>query len=337
MLEKIKEYLLNNPNVVKRLKSWARKVYRYGFVLFISFLAASVTSALIMNIMTGIVSKNIRPLAASGAKAAGLAMLKRPNINYHDIKKNIMDRNIFNSEGKFPDEKVTAGENNESTRNRFDINGPCKDTSLNISLVGTIFNGNRFHSFAVVREKGYSQSDVYGVGDEIIGEEQASIAAVEQQSVILNNAGVKECMQLEQPVAGKESMTGGNAPAATQSAESGSTTKATNGTVEVSLGEVEKASGEGGEGLLNSGRIVPVNDPETSQMLGFKLISVKADGLFSKIGLSNGDVITQVNDTSLKEPDKGFQFYQVFEDETDIKISFLRNGKQPSTISVTIK
>lgn len=286
-----------------------------------------------MNVMAGSVIKKTRDrLPKSMNRSSSLLAFQR--MNYHDVKKGIVDRNIFNSEGKVPDEKEVRKVEETADNDSFDINGPCRDSSLNVSLVGTIFFGSRFTSYAVVKEKGYTQSDVYGVGDEIIGQEQAVIAAVDQQSVIINNSGVKECLELDQPVAPSDPYASSSAPPIekkpNKDAKAG-------GSVTLAMSDLEKEAGDGGEGLLNAGRIVPVNDPETNQMMGFKLISVAPGKIFARIGLSNGDVITQVNDTSLKEPEKGFVFYQAFQDETEIKISFLRDGKQPKTINVTIK
>jgi type II secretory pathway component PulC len=64
---------------------------------------------------------------------------------------------------------------------------------------------------------------------------------------------------------------------------------------------------------------------------------VDANSLFGKVCLKNGDVITQVNETSLQQPDQGFALYQAFQDERDVRINLLREGKTPMTITIQIK
>ena len=57
-----------------------------------------------------------------------------------------------------------------------------------IELLGTIYLGRGGTSVATIKDKEYPESDVYKVGDKVIGNEQASIAGIERQKVIINNA-----------------------------------------------------------------------------------------------------------------------------------------------------
>jgi type II secretory pathway component PulC len=55
--------------------------------------------------------------------------------------------------------------------------------------------------------------------------------------------------------------------------------------------------------------------------------------LFERICIRNGDIITQVNDISLRQPEQGFAFYEAFQNERNIRISILRDN-QPMSIGV---
>jgi type II secretory pathway component PulC len=98
---------------------------------------------------------------------------------------------------------------------------------------------------------------------------------------------------------------------------------------------VKDEIGTGFDKALSKGRLVPHN--KDSQLIGFKIIGLDPSGLFGKACLKNGDVITQVNETSLQQPDQGFTFYQAFQEEQKIRLSLLRNGTIPMTINIEIK
>ena len=69
-----------------------------------------------------------------------------------DIKKDVEGRNIFNSNGEFPDEVVLEEE--EKPKENFSLDGPCPNTNLKLKLVGTVYLSSK-HAYATVREDGY--------------------------------------------------------------------------------------------------------------------------------------------------------------------------------------
>jgi type II secretory pathway component PulC len=71
-------------------------------------------------------------------------------------------------------------------------------------------------------------------------------------------------------------------------------------------------------------------------MNGFKIFAIDSASLLGKTGLKNGDIITGVNDTSLKQPEQGFALYQAFQDEKEVRINIQRGGT-PMTITCRIK
>ena len=90
--------------------------------------------------------------------------------------------------------------------------------------------------------------------------------------------------------------------------------------------------------IIQKARLVP--NTQDNQMTGFKIFAIDQASLLGKTGLKNGDVITAVNDTSLKQPEQGFSLYQegVPGDEKEITIQdILRGGTTPMTITCRIK
>jgi general secretion pathway protein C len=252
--------------------------------------------------------------------------------NTREITKTIKERNIFNSDGKFPEEKF--GGEIKGRGSVFDIDAPCRPTTLPIELMGTIYVGDRLKSIATVRDKTYSEADIYRVGDEIYGSEGAIVAAVERQTIVINNQGVKECIELAKPLDGVGSdgfpSVGGGVLGGSQGPGAGAGSDIT-----LESSYVENELGPGFAKIMDAARFVP--NTVDNQVNGFKLFAIRPGSLLSRVGLQNNDIVTQVNDTSLKQADQGFAFYQALQDEKEVRIQILRGGNTPMNITVRIK
>jgi general secretion pathway protein C len=326
-----REVMLERIQQLPQQKWWPDAVQlalRGALAIFVAYVAASSIMTIfalgpLVSMATGMVA---RPKAAGSAPSLGIS-----SINYREVKKGIIERNLFNSEGQYPKEELERAAGSADGRPVFDINAPCQACTLNIELVGTIYLGSREKSLATVKEKGLSDADVYRVGDVIIGSDDAIIAAVERNELIINNKGIKECLSLKSDLE-KQIETG--------EAISGMPAGAGGGgdqlpPVLVDGPYVESELGAGFGKIINAARLVP--NLADSQMNGFKIFAIDPSSLFSKVGLQNGDIITQVNDVSLKNPDQGFALYEAFRNEREVRISVLRNGTTPQMITVRIK
>lgn len=335
---------LKLTGVPGKFQAWAAKLGKEGFekieanvtavllVLGGSYLAATVASGFIMTMMTGSIIDSrarltSRPIEISMAEITGAS-----TVNTRDIMKAVKERNIFNSEGKFPEEKF--GGEVKGSGAVFDIDAPCRPTTLPIELMGTIFLGDRFKSIATVRDKSYSEADIYRVGDEIYGSEGAVVAAVDRQALIINNLGSKECIELNKPLPGQGS---DGFPSVGGGDFGGTPNSGAGGGSEITLESsyVESELGPGFAKIMDAARFVP--NTVDNQVNGFKLFAIQGGSLLSKIGLQNNDVVTQVNDTSLKQADQGFAFYQALQDEKEVRIQILRGGTTPMNITVRVK
>ena len=299
-----------------------------GLAYILSTIVGGLTSQYMVN---SIISARAR-MTVRTADIDHITFERPQMVNARDLQKIIKERNIFSSEGKFPEEKF--GTDGGRTLARFDINAPCADTALAIELLGTIFLGDRFKSLATVKDKNYSEADIYRVGDAIYGNEQAIVAAVERQKIIINNNGTKECIDLDKSSPGLASdgfpsQPGGDFGSMPNSG-SGSGSE-----ISVDAGYVEGELGPGFGKIVDAARLVP--NTIDGGINGFKIFAIKGGTLFARVGLQNGDVITQVNETSMKQPEQGFALYQAFQDEKEVRIQLLRGGTTPQNITVRIK
>jgi type II secretion system protein C len=313
------------------LKRIERNVTVVLVIVGTAYLGATISSALVMSALMGQILGTRTKSTVTAADAAA-TMPARTVTNLRDVHKVIRERNLFNSEGKFPEEKLGTREG--AAKGVFDINAPCRATTLPIELLGTIYLGNSTQSIATVKDKAYSEADVYRAGDEIIGSEGALVAAVERQTLIINNQGVKECLELNKPLPGQASdgfpSVGGSDFGDFQVGGGGGGSE-----VVLESSYVENELGPGFAKIMDAARFVPNTIDNNTN--GFKVFSIKAGSLLTRIGLQNNDVITQVNDTSLKNPDQGFAFYQALQDEKEIRLQVLRGGTTPVMVTVRVK
>lgn len=320
-LDGVLEFLRKNQERVWPVLAHSGKA---AFVLFLSYLAASTLN--VLSILFLAEAARDKPKADAGVSA------KRPKlsseINYTDLRKSVLERNIFSSTGELPEE-AEPGEGGQAA-GQFNENDVCHKSNMALALVGTIYLGPSGESLATIRESGYNEADVYRKGDKIIGNAQAVVHAIEHQKVILNNNGVKECLEVA-PVKGIV-INAPSGPAATGASPGGGS-----GTSHFVLENayVEDALGPGFAKILDSGRLVP--EIKDGQQVGFKLVGVKNDSLWRRIGLNNGDVITAVNGISMSQPDQGFAPYNALQDAREIRFEYRKGGTDPMTITVEIK
>ncbi|RYZ63801.1 MAG: hypothetical protein EOP09_17040 [Proteobacteria bacterium] len=256
--------------------------------------------------------------------------------NYRDFRNAVMARNVFNSEGTLPDEPDPS----EGVANAFDPNGICQKPTVNVELMGIISTGNQETSLATLQEKGYTIADVYRAGDKIINQEQASIYSIEEDKVILNNNGVKECLELNTVKVLAAVAGSGTALANTPSPAAGDSDNPaeqcpTSSSTSLESSYVEDALGPGFSKILEAGRLVPFH--RDSAMVGFKLIGVRGGSLWARAALSSGDVITAVNGQSMAQPEKGFALYEALQADKAIRVEFLKSGKTPCILNIEIK
>ncbi len=199
MFEPLKNKIsgLLNEASKENLDLLRRAGFRFFILLFASYIAAAFFSSLVAHLIIGLARpKSVEISEKSNQPSLNLS----DSVNYRTVKKDVLDRNLFNRDGEFPpdDEKkeLAEGENNVLA---FDESAPCRKTTLPIDLLGTILITPSSASLATVKEKGYSEADIYREGDTIVGYEGAKVHRIEMEKVVLNNAGVKECLELALP------------------------------------------------------------------------------------------------------------------------------------------
>ena len=303
----------------------AKLIFINGFVAYI---VASALSAAMIPLLSD------AALEAPRVRSLGESYVdQRKDVNYRSVRKSVLGRNLFNSDGELPDEE--APEQPKEEVSVFDADAPCQKATMAVDLIGTIYLGPKHPgSLATVRERGYNIADIYRVGDSIVGHEQAVVYAVQPKRLILNNSGKKECLELKESKSRAfTSESPSQEPSSVERVEDNQGEEGNRVVLDHEF--VAEALGVGYAKILKQGRLVPHS--EDNRIVGYKLIGVKGGSLYTKIGLKSGDVITNVNGISMAQVEQGFALYSALSEEKEIRIEFLQKGKNPKTITVEIR
>jgi type II secretory pathway component PulC len=289
--------------------SWLRYCINISFVLFVSFTLASVASTFLVPYIQKI---GINAKVGSG----DLVKMKILSPNLRNIKKNILKRNIFNKDGEFPDED--KGKEKEKVVEKFNLKGPCKTSTLKLTLLGTIAVDNN-NSIAIIKDGEYI--DYYYKNNKILlGYPRVKVVKILQNIVILNNAGTKECLYSSKETNVDKLLTDSQIKA------KGKTTYK-----ELKSSWVEAEIGPGYGRILKTANYGPSSDGSE----GLKMFRIVPGSLFDSIGLKVGDLITAIGEESISF-ENGFKLYQVFLEQSDVSLSFIRNNVK-NVIKIKIK
>lgn len=77
--------------------------------------------------------------------------------------------------------------------------------------------------------------------------------------------------------------------------------------------------------VLTDARLLPYSD--SGKVIGFRIGEVKPNGVFSLIGLQNGDILMKVNDYEINSPERGLQLLNGLRGETKVSLDVIRNDK----------
>ena len=236
------------------------------------------------------------------------ARIERPANEAAAAPGTILERNLFGAQ--------LAGESQAA----LSSDEPVAATKLPLKLLGTAAASDERRSRAAIQDEKSQKHLVVAVGDEIEGHARVSVRAIERTRVILDNAGRPEELLLRE---------GEIPPAQAAIVRRGARrTAAAPPAPDAALNQrLQTLNGPGGQGIsqiLSSARIVP--QYVEGQMQGMRVDSIKADSVFQKVGLQNGDVITEVNGIVIDRVEATSAIFDEFATAEAIDIAALRGG-----------
>ncbi len=297
------------------------------FSQFCLVLLLSYTVASILNVFTMvIIMSGYQMPSATAAMGTDSAPVDLDNLpNYNPILEAILARNIFNSSGEYPQE--SSGE--KSRAGQFDPDAICEKTTLPHKLQGMVYM-NTPDSLIVLQDPTYSEGDVYRAGDNIIDQDGVSVHAIERYSVILNNNGRKECIDVPKTIQVENEM--GNDPGDFGGGGGGGDMGGGGEpqVFELMASEVEQSMGAGGGKIADLIQVIPVEGR------GYKVLRVRQGTLFFKAGLRNEDILKNVNGKNMLDLANGSALLESMQEDREIRVELERAG-QPRTVIIRIR
>jgi general secretion pathway protein C len=205
---------------------------------------------------------------------------------------------------------------------------PLQRTSLPLKLLAVMYapTDPRW-SMAIIRDNDDKSVGPYGVGSQV---REATVDQIDETRAYLDfGGGRREFLELlDQPAAAAAPAAA--APAAgpkdplADALDKGIKKTGPN-SYEVQHSTLDALLGNMGA-LSKAARIVP--EMKDGKSAGFRLLSIKPDGPFGKIGLQNGDIISAINGLEMTSPDKALEVYTKLKTANHLSVGLERNGQK---------
>jgi len=258
---------------------------------------------LVANVVTQIGSEALEPSPIDPTPAR----VEQPTERLAAAPSVILERNLFGA--KLTGDTVVAD---------TPTNEPLTATKLPLRLLGTAAASEEERSRAAIEDKKTKKHMVVAVGDPLEGHPRVSVTGIERTRVILDNSGRPEELALHE-----------DDPTRQVKRRTPKRQARRRAAKKPSLNErLEQLQGQNGDGLtqlLSSARIVP--HYEEGQMRGMKVDAIKADSPFERLGLQNGDVITEVNGIVLDRAAASREIFAEFAEADMIEAAIQRGGE----------
>lgn len=259
----------------------------------------------VANLITQIGAETLEPVptdtAATRVETAVNAAAAAPSA--------ILERNLFGAQ--------LAGE----AQAALNPEEPVAATKLPLKLLGTAAATDERRSRAAIQDEKSQKHLVVGVGDELAGHPRVTVRVIERTRVILDNAGRAEELVLHE---GQLALAAQRGPQVRRGARRAVAPGDQQAALNQRLQTLNGPDGQGISQILSSARIVP--QYAEGQMQGMLVDSIKADSMFQKVGLQNGDVITEVNGIMIDRPEATSAVFDQFATAETIEIAALRGG-----------
>ncbi|MDO8520138.1 MAG: type II secretion system protein GspC [Deltaproteobacteria bacterium] len=248
----------------------------------------------------------------------------------------ILERNVFNSKAAGLPADTPEGEGGE-TGEPVDLTGEATPTSLGVKLVSTfsVGDGTDNRSSCII-SSGKGEGEVYIVADEKKFAPDTKIVKILYNRVEFVNKGRLEYVELEDFAKGGIALNSPpsdeESPKVVETKDSQPAEKAPGGTMILDRAEIDDALANLDK-LYTQIRAVP--HFKEGKPDGLKLLSVRSGSLFSKLGLTRGDILKRINGMDL-DIKKGLEIFGQLKSETKLTVDLERKGA-PQTMEYEIR
>lgn len=303
---------------------------QYSWIFnLVAIFAASFFLAKIVGVYLG---GKLEVTRSVGILSESPAALPPPSRVTMDDYKIILERNIFDSTER------AAEASTEEEREAGVAAGEAVPTSLSITVLGVLVvgDGRDRRSSATVASSG--KDEVYSVGDVESFAPNTKLVLVAPDRIEFLHGGRLEYAEVGEDVGGSifgpPLQEGGEvvADAGSETKEAHAVAQDAPGKYVIDQTEVDNAL-QNLDQLYTEIRAVP--NFADGKVSGMKILSVKNDSLFAKLGLKRGDILQRINGLEL-DVKQGFQIFSQLRDAKELTLDLIRHG-QPQTLEYEIR
>ena len=262
---------------------------------------------LVADVVTEIGAEALEPSAVQPAAIRAESTAQAPAVS----PRVILDRNLFGAQ--------LSGDSQVGDVSNSDV--PLTATKLPLRLLGTAAASNEQRSRAAIEDEQTRKHLVVAVGDRLEGHNRVKVIAIERRRVILDNAGRTEELSLHQDDASAI-----RAKPKRNARQARRRPRKAKESLNDRLKTLNGSDGQGLSRILSSARIVPDYN-EAGEMQGMKVDAIKPNSVFEKIGLVNGDVITEVNGIVIDRLEATSAIFDEFATAQEINVSAKRGNE----------
>lgn len=196
-------------------------------------------------------------------------------------------------------------------------------------LLGTAVGSFR-ETFALIQKSSSKEERVFRLGDQVFS--IGPLVSVKSDSADILVSGKRVTILTPMAVAA-----GTAAPVQTASPASGGATPLAAsvgaGNYVIEQRALNAALDNIGQAMTDARLLPSIKDGKVE---GFRASEVKPQGIFSMIGIKNGDILRSINDFPIDSPEKAIQSFASLKGQSRIKLDIIRDG-QPSTFNYDIR
>ena len=196
-----------------------------------------------------------------------------------------------------------------------------------LMLLGTAVGSFR-ETFALVRHTTKQEERVFRLGDMVFDAGRLAEVGKERAFIVINNKKVELLTPMTPPATAPVGQPAAGAPhTVTAVASTGA------GSYVIDQRALNAALDNPAQAMSDA-RLLP--SQKDGKVEGFKASEVKPNGVFSMIGIKNGDVLLRLNDFPMDSPDKALQSFIALKGQNRLKLDIIRDG-QPQTFNYDIR
>ncbi len=196
-----------------------------------------------------------------------------------------------------------------------------------LMLLGTAVGSFR-ETFALVRHTTKQEERVFRLGDMVFDAGRLTEVSKEKAFIVINNKKVELLTPMTPPAT---SPAGQPTAGTVQSGIAVASTGAGNYVIDQ---RALNSALDNPAQAMSDARLLP--SQKDGKVEGFRASEVKPNGLFSMIGIKNGDVLLRLNDFPMDSPDKALQSFIALKGQNRLKLDLVRDG-QPQTFNYDIR